>query len=212
MPQTSLKSTRGFSLIEIMFALAIVSVVLALAIPRLQTGMRVELRSSSRKISSTIHYAYNEAITKNRYFRMMFSMDPTRPDSFWLEVSDRPFFVRTVEQEEDLRRRLTYLSEKDRKLFEQSQAVFERVTEHEKSDVLLPKGVRFRNIFVAHQKEPLDTGTAVLNFFPNGQTEFAFINLEDEEGNAFSIVVSPLTGKTMLRQEWIENEAQALQL
>src|SRR5260370_33246875 len=91
----------GFSLIEIIFALVIVSTVLAIAIPRLQTGMEIHLRAGTRKLASAIRYSYNQAVVTGRYYRIVFLMDPEGRDSYSIEVSDKPVLIRTPEEAED---------------------------------------------------------------------------------------------------------------
>ena len=47
--------------------------------------------------------------------------------------------------------------------------------------VVLPDGVFFRSVWVAHQESEVRAGQAYLYCFPTGMTERSVVHLEDED-------------------------------
>ena len=65
------RPNRGFTLIELMIVLVILSVVLVVAIPSYQTiGLRTKLRASVNEVVSSAYLARGEAIKRNAQMRM----------------------------------------------------------------------------------------------------------------------------------------------
>ena len=191
---------------EILFALIIITTVLSIAVPRINDGLGLHLKASSRKLVSSIRFAYHKAATTNKYYRMVFSLGTADQDSYWLEFTDSPFFVRTPKEREEFERKMGYLSEEERAKVMANEARFSRIEEHLTQEVKLPKGIRFKDIYIEHQAGRVDSGNVYLYFFPNGHTERAVINIKDEDDNVYSLDVSPLTGKVATRSEYLDYE------
>lgn len=67
---------RGFTLIELMIVLVILSVLLAVAIPSYQTiGLRTKLRAYANELVTSAYLARGEAIKRNARMRMCISTD-----------------------------------------------------------------------------------------------------------------------------------------
>ena len=195
------KHRGGFSLIELIFALFIVATILGIAIPRIQSGLELQLKTTARRLSSSIRYAYYEAVAHNRYYRLALDLSAREP-SYWLEVSDKPVLIRTSEEEEQFQRRIQSLSVENRKALLEREPTFHRVEEGLSKGYPLPKGVRFRDVFVSHQPGKFDGGVSYLYFFPSGATERAVINLEDKDGEIYSLEVAPLSAKVRIRRNY----------
>jgi prepilin-type N-terminal cleavage/methylation domain-containing protein len=73
MLKTMLKGRRGFTLLELMVVLAIMSMVIGMSIPAFSSYIRgSRLRSAAREISSTIMLARTQAITLREERAVMF--------------------------------------------------------------------------------------------------------------------------------------------
>ena len=195
-------SSQAFSLIELLFALVIVSSILAISIPRIRQGMELHLQTTARKISSTIRFAYNESALKNLYYRISFTFYPNEEHSYRVEYAQEPFFMRSAEEREEFQRELESMSEKDREEALKKETQFTPIQEHLLKEIKLPVGVYIKDFYVDHLGKKITSGNANLYFFPNGFTERAVINLEDKDGNTYSIETFPLTGKTKVRPEY----------
>lgn len=63
------KKNRGFTLIELVVVLFILSLMAVLIVPRLPSTQSEELKSSAKTVASTIRYLQNRAVTSSsRYF------------------------------------------------------------------------------------------------------------------------------------------------
>ena len=71
-----MKTQRGFTLIELMVAIAIVGIVLALAVPSFYNYMLVQrLKSVSAQLVTDINYARSEAVSRGTPVRIAFAQD-----------------------------------------------------------------------------------------------------------------------------------------
>jgi len=63
-----MKKSNGFTLIEILVVMVLLGSILLIAVPRFQNLADVNLKSTSRRISGTIKYLYNESVFKKKHF------------------------------------------------------------------------------------------------------------------------------------------------
>ena len=61
------------------------------------------------------------------------------------------------------------------------------------------KGVKLRRVFVQHLREEVSSGEVSINFFPLGQSEKAMLELGDDSGEQYTVLVYGLTGRVELR-------------
>jgi prepilin-type N-terminal cleavage/methylation domain-containing protein len=77
MRRTSLRTKRGFTLIELMTAVVVVGVASAMAVPRFQIVYeRMQFRAQIRNINSTLRLARSNAITTKNQFGVQFGSSP----------------------------------------------------------------------------------------------------------------------------------------
>lgn len=70
------RAGRGFTLLELALALAIVGLLAALIVPRLGAVRRLGLESSARQLATRVRYLREEAALRGRSIR--FAVDPAR--------------------------------------------------------------------------------------------------------------------------------------
>jgi len=175
---------------------------MAISIPRIQQGMELHLKTSARKLSSTIRYAYNEAALKNLYYRIVFKFSAQEKHTYRVEYAQEPFFIRTVKENEEFQQKLRFMNEKERTEALKNETQFTPIQEHLLKVIKLPSGIQFKDIYIDHLGQKITQGKVALYFFPNGFTERAVINLKDKDGKIYSLETSPLTGKTKIRAEY----------
>src|SRR4029453_9819239 len=78
----------GFTLIEIGLVLLIISVIVALVVPRFRDQSQAELISQTRRLATTFRFLQQEAILNGRVYRLNFDLDQQR------------YFVTSVEASE----------------------------------------------------------------------------------------------------------------
>ncbi len=61
------------------------------------------------------------------------------------------------------------------------------------------KGIRLRRVHVEHLEEPVIDGVVTLNYFPLGYTEKAILEVANDDGHQYSLLVHGLTGRVELR-------------
>ncbi|MBT8494704.1 MAG: type II secretion system GspH family protein [Deltaproteobacteria bacterium] len=72
---------------------------------------------------------------------------------------------------------------------------------------VIPKdsGRRIRRIHVKHLREPVEEGRVAVNFFPLGFAERAIVEIENEDGDVFSVRVHAVTGKVEILAGEVED-------
>jgi general secretion pathway protein H len=68
----------------------------------------------------------------------------------------------------------------------------------------LPPGVFFKDIITPHNIEKQQEGEVFISFYPTGFTERAVIHMTTRRGEVFTLVVKPLTGKTVVYDREID--------
>jgi prepilin-type N-terminal cleavage/methylation domain-containing protein len=68
----------GFTLIEIGLVLLIISVIVALVVPRFRDQSQAELVAQTRKLATTFRFLQHEAILNGRVYRLNFDLDQQR--------------------------------------------------------------------------------------------------------------------------------------
>jgi prepilin-type N-terminal cleavage/methylation domain-containing protein len=61
------------------------------------------------------------------------------------------------------------------------------------------KGIKLRRVYVQHLRDDATSGEVSVNFFPLGHAEKALLELADEGGSTFTVLVHGLTGRIEVR-------------
>ena len=59
--------------------------------------------------------------------------------------------------------------------------------------------IKVRRVHVQHLKDPVTTGQVSINFFPLGHAEKALIEVADDDGTQFTVLLHGLTGRVEVR-------------
>jgi prepilin-type N-terminal cleavage/methylation domain-containing protein len=81
------------------------------------------------------------------------------------------------------------------------------IPEQAKEISKLPDGVRLEDV-VLFSKGKVQSGEAILRFFPNGCVERSLIHLKNEDGNVHTLEVSPLTGQVKVHDRYVDQKWQ----
>ncbi len=206
---------RGLTLIELLIALLVVSGLMMLVVPSVQsvTGMRV--REESGRLSGAISYLYSHTAITGRTCRLVFSMneeegdgwapecteDPPRLDADTLRVRrgvvdqgfrDDDWHARSTREDDSLERRV------------KERARWNQFSSRTVQPSRLSAGVIIGGVWTPRYSEVVTDGEAHLYFFPTGETQRALIYLVDPWDNTYTLDVQPLTGRVRILNGWEE--------
>jgi general secretion pathway protein H len=222
---------RGFTLVEVCIAVAIMAMVSAVMIPALGGTSRAELRRSAHRLGAVIRQTFNEAALNGRTERMTFnvgqaadvppiSIESTEEilrfegDTGALELATDPNTtdammtgpfgepIDVATPEADA----TETSTTVHALLGVSKlgAQAARPNFTPLGNVNLPRGIRISDVTLEGMAQPVVKGVVRLVFFAHGYTQAALIHLEDEDKNSYTLAVEPLTGRAIATEGYVQ--------
>ena len=203
---------RGVTLIEVLMAVALVSLMTGVAV--LGTGVveSARLKRSAVMVAGAVRIAYGHASASTKTVRIVFDLGT---QTITLEeATGQHLLVKGersggAEAATEAERAAQEAAEAEAEGPRKSRASFQPAKamgfnpEAGKTGKELDTGVRIVQVETSHDDEPVTEDRAYLYFWPGGQTERAAIVIskgrgsdENEENDVLTVVVSPLTGKT----------------
>lgn len=222
---------KGMTLIELSVAIAIVGLIIGVTVSQMGDWFDLRIKSTTKKLSSTIRYLHDKASTESLYMRLVFDFEK---NTYWVEATSEQYMLTSKEVEAKDAEELQKEMEEEKSEEENTNVDAEAEGEDAESEgmsfaapsvrkyrtpkfgavdefllkpVSLPDGVFFKDIFTSHDNGPVSSGKAFIYIFPNGYIEPAIINLRDEDDEVvYSIEINPIIGSTKIRQEYRELE------
>lgn len=196
-----IRSKRGFSLLEVIVAVAIVGLMMTVVVSQMDKALDLDMKRTANRLGSTMRYLYNKAATEGLYIRLVFNIDER---TYWVEATTDPTKISSEvdtgggEEEEkkegggEEKPKLTYPKPK-----------FGKVDSFLLKASKLPDRVYIKDIFVEHRPGGVQSGIVGIYFFPNGYVEHAIINLRNEDDDYFySIETNPVSGAVSINAEY----------
>lgn len=221
-------SRRGMTLIEIVVALMIVAVLFAAVTFGIGALTGARAQEASTELAGTIRALYDTAALSGRTCRLVFDLPEEKNDEGlvkWRAECAKGGATANARRDDELKelraknkdklkddrrfRRLDddsaptlqQLQEQEQKRVEEA-AEFSDFSSEDVVEKTLPSNVRVE-VWTQKQRQPAKTGTAYLYFFPQGYTERAMVWVRQGD-NAWTLTISPLTGKTKIHGESLE--------
>jgi len=164
---------EGFTLIELIIVLVILSVITALVVPRLtQSLSRMNVESTARRVASALRLARSLAVTEKVPYGAMFDMNTDTLTVVSYQQAPK---------------------EGDSPEPEANPTVGPRV-------YVLTDGVHLKE-GVALNGETVTTGAFEMAFFPSGGTSGGEVVLGDNEGRSFSVTVDRILGSVKIKDK-----------
>jgi len=161
---------RGFSLIEMVVVLVLISLSIALITPSFSRfSQRVELKATAQRVSGILRYFRSESIQKGKVYQIIF-------DSGTGEIR-----IRALEKEE---REGEGKQEEGKKGVQEAKAPEMRYP--------LPGGIQIKEVKIPSPEFPSDLPT--IEFYPTGGSNGGAILLEIQDQKGYWIKVHFLTG------------------
>ncbi len=221
---------RGFTLIEVMIAMALVVMMFAAAVMGLRSYAKSDLRAAATHLAGTIRYLFDRASTTGRVHRLVLDFETGR---YWAEASEDSFVFPAGKETADTRKIAAEEAAKEEeaereeaekesffgasqiparylpKPFIPTRAKFKAFREPAVRPITLKSDVHLVDIYTPRLLKPLSTGRGYLYFFPMGMTEAAVIHLSGKDGHSFySLVVHPLTGRVSVKNTFVEPDTE----
>lgn len=201
------RGRAGMTLIELLVALLILSLLMTMA--ALGTGAigSARLRTSAVRLAAAMRFAYVHALTTNHTTRVSiglntgeFEIEDT-DDAHTLDRND-PLASGSAEEAQRAAEREANLIRFTRP--RAPRAHFEPVTLRSGRRRPLEPGVVFSRVYTEHDAQPREEGHAYVYFFSGGLAERAVVHLRSASGELFSVVVHPLTGRAEILDRPVE--------
>lgn len=185
-PFSTRPSKHGFTLIEVVLVVVITLIISAISLPYFAGAYKgTKLRSAARTITRMAHYARGTAIMREKTVYLVLNHETM---DVYLGTKDKPKNNGADgELDQDVLKRLGYT---DGKVSQESLGI-EKEIHH-----LLPEGLTVRNF----DKEWTDEDDSyqdfhVVHYYPNGQSDWFELELEDKRGTSVKLENDPVSGK-----------------
>ncbi len=213
---------NGFTLLEIVVSIAVLSLILGVVISRMDTMLEWDMKKASNKLASTMRYLYNKAASEGLYIRLVLDIDE---NVYWVEATTDPFVITTGEEEEAKTPAQESEATEEGAIEgaetealeggEESYAikprvpVFTPVESYLLKPTKLPDSVFFKDVYVEHRRMGVDSGKESIYFFPNGYVEHAVINLRNDDDDVnYSLETNPISGRVDIEDRYRTREEQ----
>ncbi|MEW6077240.1 MAG: GspH/FimT family pseudopilin [Thermodesulfobacteriota bacterium] len=168
----------GFTLLELIVVLAIISLMSALIVPRLSGPLgNLELKTTARTISASLRYARSRAAAEKTVYAALFDLDKNR-----LVIVDPPLTMGDF--------RVNHRVTMERKLL----ASLDRQKDFR--TYLPPDGVRLAE--GTFRGDRFQTGLFPVYFFPGGGSSGGEITVVNTQGRRYRVSVDMITGSVRL--------------
>lgn len=178
------KHNKGFTLIELMLAVALLSVIATVGITNMRNlYVKSELQQAASDFAGTLRYAQQRAVMERMPIRVV------------VDVEKNTFRIPVPEEEE----RRHYQSRSHRQRSDRRSGRANRVDEVEEISSRLPEGFIFEFVYHHANDDEIKRGEGEFHFYPDGSADAAYFTLlrladsREEERRVF-LKVSPATG------------------
>lgn len=185
---------------EMMIVVTIIAAVVTISMPYIRSR-NYETRRVLRQMIVMSRELHTRAKLQGAVFRLVIDMGDDKDgkrtkQSFWVERANAGTIMKPNEEALALERakETDEAKRKDPNGFEEDHQVIHKHTE-------LPSGMSFERVELTRVKDPITHGKAYIHYMPQGLVDEAAIQIKGEKDQAWTIAISPLTGKAELIQK-----------
>lgn len=203
---------RGLTLIEIMVAIMLATVVIAIAIPAFNSATDSDLNAVAVRISGASRACFGEAAIKNVTLRVAYDLDA---DAYWVEAYPGTFQIIGEERDlEEARDDEEEKAEDEKRRKEQDEryggeedmeaapfvAQFVPVEVGFVEAQRMPARIKIKGVRTPQFRQVVTDGKAYTHFFSNGWAERTLVYIEDSGGSVLTLETQPLTGRVIIHE------------
>ena len=187
------RARTGFTLIELMVVMLLISIILAVAIPRFEGGfLQDPIKQFSRKMISMVRSLRSAAVQTQKQYTLIVDLNAQQLYVISQAVEPETDEAGTAEAG------IAEAETAETRTAEAGTASQIPGKRFKLPDSLALVAVEFPN------SDQITTGTAEIHFYPAGYSDHAFIRLESSSEDRYTYVVQPLLPKVKLFEEWID--------
>lgn len=207
--RSGLAGHDGMTLIELLVAMAVVGIMLAVVVGGVRDFMDAEMKSEANKLASTIRYLYNKAVTDRLYLRIVYDFES---QTYHVESTAETFAVAPenlyAPAKKDQER--SDAEAKEDAALRSTGASFGAVDDFLLKPVNLGTNIYFKDIETTYLPTKIQGGKAYTYFFPNGFATPTMIHLTDEDDEIqYSLEVLAFSGRVRIYNDYRELQRQS---
>jgi len=195
----SLSHARGFTLIELVIVLVIMSIVIAVAGPRVAGGLLgLSIRSAALQTAAMLRYARSKAVNTGTGYHVIFDGIERRVILLQASSDDMISPRAALDDASSWSGRNVRPGDDD---FDDDEGM--PAVQQEKKIYALPDGVRFDNVLIADVDSASigDEVVMMLTFRPNGTSHGAYLTIADQRNRRYYITVDPVSGSVRVDED-----------
>ena len=196
-----LKSNQGFTLIEILVALALIAIFMTMAVSD-SFNTSADLDKESSNLERAVRFMSDEAALRNSVVRLHFMLSKA-PQEYAIEYGPSDSFILPPPAEFETKTLSKEEEEKADKLTKEINMKFNKIQEFQESNTEVSDNVKILGIGNASSEKFVSTGDASIYSFPTGEKDDALILLANDE-TVISLEVSPFNSKIERKSYKIE--------
>lgn len=186
------RNNQGFTLIEILVALVLITLVLSLAISN-PFSSRDDLDKEASAIERALRFMGDEAILRNSVLRIHFILNKT-PQEYAVEYGPSDNFILPSEPQTESTVESKEEENKKKKSLKDLNLKFNRVSEYSEKNTELPEGIKILGIATLQSEKVQVAGEGSLYAFPSGERDAALVLIGSDE-EIISLKTNAFTSK-----------------
>ena len=200
----TIKSPHGFTLIELIFVVVLLAMLSSVAIPSASNLLGINLRSGATHVAGYLRSSYEQSVMRHEKIRVRFDLTK---NSFWAEtyreeettplMDENTKIDEALEEWEDRLEQPTLTAEEELAI---EQERYKKVEDGSLKTTSLPRGIKFKGIYVASEGRIVETGAPWVEFTPGGFTPKAIVYVANSAGTVYSVILQPIGGRSVIER------------